>query len=193
MSHPKDRSSIAILPYLDSAQQQLLTTTAMMWQQVKDFVRNIPDLLVPKVVYVEIPLDKQLSDAIAKSVNDPAFRSRLLAHPRPALSSLGIEIPLQQQITVLESTSTQTFLILPIMTDREIEHLQAGVSSQRSMRSVRSSIVLKTWQDPDYKTRLYTDPKAVLIAEGIKIPELATVKVLENNLENLYLVIPTIH
>jgi Nitrile hydratase, alpha chain len=193
MSHHKDRSSIARLPYLDSAQQQLITNITTMWQQIGDFVRNIPDLLVPKVVHVEIPLDKQLSDAIAQSIHDPAFRTQLLAHPRQALSSLGIGIPLPQQITVLESTSTQTFLILPIMTDLEIEHLQAGVSSQRSMRSVRSSIILKAWQDPDYKARLCAEPKAVLIAEGVKIPELATVKVLENNSENLYLVIPTIH
>jgi Nitrile hydratase, alpha chain len=193
MPHPNDRSSIARLPYLDSAQQRLITTIATMWQQVKDFVRNIPDLLVPKVVRVEIPLDKQLSDAIAQSLHDPAFRIQLLAHSRQALSSLGIEIPPQQQVTVLESTSTQTFLILPIMTDREIEHLQAGVSSQRSMRSVRSRIILKTWQDPDYKARLCTDPKAVLIAEGVKIPDLATVKVLENSSEYLYLVIPAIH
>ncbi len=193
MSHHKDRSLIARLPYLDSAQQQLITTIAAMWQQVRDFVRNIPDLLVPKIVHVEVPIDKQLSDAIAQAVHDRAFRTQLLTHPKQALGSLGIELPPPQQVTALESTSTQTFLVLPIMTDREIEHLQAGVSSQRSLRSVRSRIILKTWQDPDYKARLYADPKAVLIAEGVKIPDLATVKVLENSSEYLYLVIPAIH
>ncbi len=193
MPHPKDRSSVTKLPYLDSAQQRTISTALPIWQQVKAFVQNIPDLLVPKVVHVEIPLDKQLSDAIAQAIHDRAFRTQLIAHPKQALIGLDITLPPHQQVTVLESTPTQIFLVLPIMTDREIEHLQAGMSARRTLRSVRSQIILKTWQDPAYKTRLCDDPKAVLIAEGVKIPALATVAVLENSSEHLYLVIPSIH
>lgn len=193
MPHSKYRSSSTKLSYLDSAQQESIATITRIWQRLNDFVKNIPDLLVPKVVHEQISLEKQLSEAIALAIHDPDFRTQLLAHPKPTLSRLDIRLPPQQQVTVLESSATETFLVLPIMTDREIEDLQAGVSSARSLRSVRSQIILKTWQDPDYKARLYADPTAVLIAEGVKIPDRTTVKVLENSLEHLYLVIPSIH
>jgi Nitrile hydratase, alpha chain len=164
-----------------------------MWNRFQTFLQTIPALLTPQPVRMEPALDNLLSDAISKAVHDPAFRTQLLAHPQQTLASEKIDIPPQQQVIVVESTAEQIFLVLPIQIDREREILQTGLNSQDSLRAIRSKIILHAWQDPDYKAKLLSDPKAVLIAEGFQIPIAATVKVLENDLEHLHLVIPCLH
>jgi hypothetical protein len=181
------------MPYLENAQQNLLSTAAAILERLQHFVKTIPALLVPQVVDVEVSLESRLSDAIAQAVRDPEFRQQLLDRPKQALAKVNIRIPPQQEIAVLEATSTQTYLVLPIATDREIEELQAGVNSHRSLRAIRSKILLNAFADPDYRSRLVADPKAVLIEAGFQISIDTQVRVLENSLEHLYLVIPAIH
>jgi Nitrile hydratase, alpha chain len=164
-----------------------------MWNRFQILLQTIPDLLTPQPVRIERSLDERLSDAIAQAVHEPKFRAQLLDRPKQTLASLDIQIPPAQAVFALESTPQQTFLVIPVMTDREIEILRAGLNSGRALRATRSRIMLKAWQDPDYKARLLADPKAVLITEGFQIPDTATVKVLENDAEHLYLVIPNLH
>jgi Nitrile hydratase, alpha chain len=181
------------MPYLENTQQNLFSTAAAIWKRWQQLVKSIPTLLVPQVVHVEVSLESQLSDAIAQAVRDPEFRQQLLDLPKPALARLNIRIPSQQEITVLAATATQTYLVLPIATDLEIEQLQAGVNSHRSLRALRSKILLNAFQDRDYRSRLVADPKAVLAEAGFQIPIDTQVRVLENSLEHLYLVIPAVH
>jgi Nitrile hydratase, alpha chain len=193
MQHP-DRSLIDNkMPYLENAQQNLLSTAAAILERLQDFVKTIPTLLVPQVVHVEVSLESQLSDAIAEAVRDREFRQQLLDRPKQALASRNLRIPPLQEVTVLAATSTQTYLVLPISTEAEIERVRAGVNSPRSLRSIRSKILLNAFEDPDYRSRLVADPKAVLIEAGFQIPIDTQVRVLENSSEHLYLVIPAIH
>jgi hypothetical protein len=164
-----------------------------MWNRFQTFFQTIPELLTPQPVRIARSLDELLSDAIAQAVRDPQFRTQLLDRPKQALASLDIPIPISQAVVALESTHQETFLVIPIMTEREIEILQAGLNSGRALRATRSRIILQAWEDPAYKARLLADPKAVLIAEGFQFPDTATVKVLENDAEHLYLVIPNLH
>jgi Nitrile hydratase, alpha chain len=181
------------MPYLENAQQNLLSTVAAILERLQDFVKTIPKLLVPQVVHVEVSLEAQLSDAIAQAVRDPEFRQQLLDRPKQALASIYIRLPPLQEVTVLAATSTQTYLVLPIATEDEIERVRAGVNSPRSLRALRSKILLNAFEDPDYRSRLVADPKAVLIEAGFQIPIDTQVRVLENSSEHLYLVIPAIH
>jgi hypothetical protein len=119
--------------------------------------------------------------------------AQLLDRPQQALASLDIQLPPTQAVFVVESTPQQNFLVIPMMTDREVEILQSGLNSGRALRATRSRIILKAWQNADYKAQLLTDPKAILVAEGFQIPDVATVRVLENDPAHLYLVIPTFH
>jgi Nitrile hydratase, alpha chain len=193
MQHPDRSLTDNKMPYLENAQQNLLANAAAILERLQHFVKTIPSLLVPQVVHVEVSLESQLSDAIAQAVRDPEFRQQLLDRPKPALASQHVRIPPLQEVTVLEATSAQTYLVLPIATDLEIEQLQAGVNSPRSLRSIRSKILLNAFEDPDYRSRLVADPKAVLIEAGFQIPIDTQVRVLENSSEHLYLVIPAIH
>jgi Nitrile hydratase, alpha chain len=181
------------MPYLENAQQNLVSTAAAILERLQHFVKTIPTLLVPQVVHVEVSLESQLSDAIAQAVRDRSFRQQLLDRPKQALARVNIRTPPQQEISVLEATSTQTYLVLPIATEDEIERVRAGVNSQRSLRSIRSKILLNAFEDPDYRSRLVADPKTVLIEAGFQIPIDTQVRVLENSSEHLYLVIPAIH
>jgi Nitrile hydratase, alpha chain len=193
MQHPDRSLTDNKMPYLENAQQNLLANAAAILERLQHFVKTIPSLLVPQVVHVEVSLESQLSDAIAQAVRDPEFRQQLLDRPKQTLASLHLRLPPQQEITVLEATSTQTYLVLPIATDREIEELQAGVNSHRSLRAIRSQILLKAFADPDYRSRLVADPKTVLTEAGFQMSIDTNVRVLENSLEHLYLVIPAIH
>jgi hypothetical protein len=185
MQHPDRSLTNHKMPYLENAQQNLVSTAAAILERLQDFVKTIPTLLVPQVVHVEVSLESQLSDAIAQAVRDRSFRQQLLDRPKQALARVNIHTPPQQEISVLEATSTQTYLVLPIATEDEIALVRAGVNSPRSLRSIRSKILLNAFEDPDYRSRLVADPKAVLIE--------AQVRVLENSAEHLYLVIPAIH
>lgn len=169
------------------------TAKLTMWNQFQTLLQNIPDLLTPKPVRVEVSLDEQLSDAIAQAVKNPAFRAQLIDRPKQTLASIDIQIPPEREVTVVESTPGQTFLVIPIMTEREVEILQAGLNSGRANRANRSRLLLEAGRNPDYKARLITDPKAILIDEGFPIPDNVTVKILENSSEHLHLVIPFVH
>ena len=154
------------------------------WPRFQTFASAIADFLTPKIVHVEVPIEQLLSDAIAQAVSDSTFRQQLIDRPKPTLASLDIHLPDRQAVTVLESNSTATFLVLPIMTDREIAYLRSGLDSRRSQRALRSIIILKAWQDSDYKARLIADPQTVLIEAGLKLPAANNIQVLENNLDH---------
>jgi hypothetical protein len=181
------------MPNLQNEANDQLLNKLPIWHQFQNFLQTIPALLTPQPVRIEPSLDEQLSDAIAHAVHNSTFRTQLLANPKQALASQKIQIPAEQAVIAMESTPGHTFLVIPIMTDREVEVLRASANSPRALRAIRSRVLLKAWQDPDYKSRLCADPKALLIAEGFQIGDGATVTVMENDATHLYLVIPQIH
>jgi hypothetical protein len=50
---------------------------------------------------------------IAKAWTDSAFRDLLLADPRKALESVGIQVPEPVKVTVLENDSKNLYFVLP--------------------------------------------------------------------------------
>ncbi len=160
------------------------------WQKA---LARLRDLFTPQPVWRDITLETQLAAAIERALHDPEFRLQLFAHPKLTLARIDIQIPPQQAVTVLASTSTQTYFVLPILTEQEIAYLQAGVNSHHPRRAIRSQIILKTHRDPEYKANLLAHPSQVLIAEGFNLPQSVNIKVLANSPEHLYMVIPTSH
>ena len=53
-------------------------------------------------------------------------------------------------------------------------------------------IIAKCWADEAFKQRLLADPAGTLKQEGVEIPAGVTVKVVENTVRVLHLVIPVI-
>ena len=52
---------------------------------------------------------------IARAVQDPAFRARLLADPRAAFAELGLNIPPEVKIEAVEETAGKYYLVLPAL------------------------------------------------------------------------------
>jgi hypothetical protein len=188
MPTPKARSIRLFISLKNPSFMQL-----PLWQRLQSFLQSLPTLLTPQPVRIEVPLDQQLSEAIAQATRDPVFRQMLLTRPKEALDSIHIHLPARQQVSVVESTAAETFLVLPVMTEAEITILQAGAQSTRAQRAARSRIVLQAGADPEYRAKLLNNPKEVLIAEGFKIPASTAVKILEDSVEQLHLVIPAVH
>ncbi|WP_379154378.1 NHLP leader peptide family RiPP precursor [Paenibacillus sp. sgz5001063] len=56
---------------------------------------------------------------------------------------------------------------------------------------LRNQVIQKAWEDPGFKQRLLTDPKAALQeALGIQLPDDITLKTVEEGSNEFYLVIP---
>ena len=74
---------------------------------------------------------RQYRDLIQKASNDPAFRTRLVKHPREVLKQEGWEIPDGLEVRVVENTDTLMHLTLPAssgLTDEELDKVAGGVS-----------------------------------------------------------------
>ncbi|MEK5235029.1 NHLP leader peptide family RiPP precursor [Paenibacillus sp. FSL L8-0470] len=56
---------------------------------------------------------------------------------------------------------------------------------------LRNQVIQKAWEDPSFKQKLLTDPKAALKeALGINLPDHITLKTVEEGSNEFYLVIP---
>ena len=66
------------------------------------------------------------------------------------------------------------------------------MSDAPKLRSdVEKELVLKAWEDDEFKQRLISDPKGVLAeAYGADLPEMMDVKVVEEDMQTLYIVLP---
>lgn len=51
-------------------------------------------------------------------------------------------------------------------------------------------IVTRCWQDEEFKKSLLADPRAILEAEGVDVPEGITIKVVEDTAQVRHFVIP---
>ena len=57
-------------------------------------------------------------------------------------------------------------------------------------RELEDQIIARAWQDDSFKEELVSNPEAALSREGISLPESIEVKVLEENTNILYIVLP---
>ncbi|WP_151733177.1 NHLP leader peptide family RiPP precursor ['Paenibacillus yunnanensis' Narsing Rao et al. 2020] len=56
---------------------------------------------------------------------------------------------------------------------------------------LKNQVIQKAWEDPGFKQKLLTDPKAALFeALGIHLPDHITLKAVEEGSNEFYLVIP---
>jgi hypothetical protein len=67
------------------------------------------------------------AQAIARAVQDPAYRARLLADPRAVFAELGLSIPPEVEIQAVEETAGQYYLVLPAL-ERTGRHAGASLS-----------------------------------------------------------------
>jgi len=74
-----------------------------------------------------------LSKVIAKAWNDPEFKSVLLGDPVKVLTEMGISIPKDVNVRIVEDTDNLIHMILPLppteeLTMDELNRLSGGIS-----------------------------------------------------------------
>ncbi len=80
------------------------------------------------------------SQLIAQAAQDAAFRDRLVSDPKSVLAEQGLVIPDDIQVSVLQESPTQYFLVLPalgraesgeaiVLSDQELEAVSGGATS----------------------------------------------------------------
>ncbi len=61
----------------------------------------------------------------------------------------------------------------------------------KTRNDIEKELVLKAWEDEEFKQRLVSDPKAVIAEKyGAELPDAIDVKVVEENMQTLYIVLP---
>jgi hypothetical protein len=135
----------------------------------------------------------QLTQVMAKAIHEHEFRSSFMENPKVILDEMNIPIPTAQNVTVLESREGEIVFVLPVLTEEEVSQLRNSLNTVHPQRSVRSRVLLKAREYPEYKAKLIQEPKTMLKAEGLPIPDTSTVTVLENSPEQLYIVLPHVH
>jgi hypothetical protein len=77
---------------------------------------------------------------IAKAIEDPAYKQRLLSNTRAVLAEeLGTELPEDVSVQVLQQSSKHLYLVLPIDID---ELVRDGIISQSELESVAGASLI---------------------------------------------------
>ena len=78
------------------------------------------------------------AQVLAQAVQDPAFRARLLAEPKAVFAEMGLSIPPEVKVQVLQETAEQYYLVLPAtvarragasLSDADLEQVAGGAST----------------------------------------------------------------
>jgi hypothetical protein len=83
---------------------------------------------------------------LAKAAQDAEFRRELLADPRAAIKAvLGVQLPADIQVTVLEETDRNLYLVLPAkasdeLSDEELDQVTGGATGGGSKGTVLGTI-----------------------------------------------------
>ena len=113
---------------------------------------------------------------IAKAWADPDFKARLIADARTALRSMDIETGNLAELTVVENTP-------------DLHHVVVCTLCSCYPRMILG--VPPAWyKSTAYRSRVVSEPRAVLHEFGVDLPDHAEVRVLDSTADMRFLVIP---
>lgn len=125
-----------------------------------------------------------VQEALQKIWNDPEFKKKLFANPKPVLAELGMNVPAGQNVKIWENTPHEMNFVLPNKAE-----MPANYDPEATNATI-GKVIKKAWKDPAFKAKLLSNPKdAVADAAGIELPASLKVRVHEDSpsLKNLIL------
>jgi hypothetical protein len=81
------------------------------------------------------------AQVLAQAVQDPAFRARLLAEPKAVFADMGLNIPQDGKIQVVQETAEQYYLVLPAL---ERAGRRAGVSLSDAELNTSPGVLIRS-------------------------------------------------
>ena len=126
-----------------------------------------------------------MQEALDKIWNDPEFKKKLLANPKPVLAELGLQIPAGTDVKVHENTPHQMNFVLPNKAE-----MPAGYDPETT-DPVVGRLIKKAWADATFKKKLLTDPKPIIAdATGVELPGDVSVKIHEDTPGVKHMILP---
>jgi hypothetical protein len=147
---------------------------------------------------------------ITRALKDEGFKQELMANPKAVVEKeLGTKLPDNMEYNVIEETEAALYIVLPSnpyeeLTEPELQAL-LGLTLEDIARWVFEqqrntvldevssvAIITRVWKDEAFKQELLSNPKKTLTNEwGISIPGSFDLQVILENLNTLYLVLPS--
>jgi Nitrile hydratase, alpha chain len=88
------------------------------------------------------------ADIIAKAWKDEAFKQELLSNPNATLKALGLKVPSNVEVQVIEETANKVYLVLPskpsVITDTELSDEQLEAVAGGRMAEATKKLTSKT-------------------------------------------------
>jgi hypothetical protein len=125
---------------------------------------------------------------VAKMWTDEGFKKKLLQNPKQVLQQNGITAPNNLTIKILEDEDNVVHLVFPGPA-KTVEDLKF-ILDLAGLPKKFQDVFTKAWQDPNFKKKLFKNPEQVLKEAGILLPSGKNYKVIENDANMLYFVIP---
>jgi len=113
---------------------------------------------------------------VARAWVDPAFKSRLAANPKAAAAELGIDATSYAELVIVENTE-------------RLHHLVVCTLCSCYPRTLLG-IPPDWYKSLPYRSRAVTDPRGVMKAFGLELPDSVEVRVLDSTADMRYLVVP---
>ncbi len=113
---------------------------------------------------------------VARAWVDPAFKSRLVANPKAAAAELGIDATSYAELVIVENTE-------------RLHHLVVCTLCSCYPRTLLG-IPPDWYKSLPYRSRAVTDPRGVMKAFGLELPDSVEVRVLDSTADMRYLVVP---
>jgi len=146
---------------------------------------------------------------IAKSFEDELFKQDLLSNPKAIVEQeLGITLPEEIEINVLEETENILYIVLPGNPYNGIPESELKTSLGMSYEDVAQwvlnqqrnvfldeassiTIISRAWNDEIFKQEIIINPNQIIEKElGLKVPDELEVKVFEEVSNTIYIVLP---
>jgi hypothetical protein len=125
------------------------------------------------------------ADLMQRLVKDPDFREQIKNNPRETLKLNKVELPEGIDVEVHEDDPTTIHSVLPVEGDEK----QLEVAKRAN--PVAAKVWEAAWSDPDYKRRLFSEPRAAFKElTNLSPPESMKLVPLENTRDKLHIVLP---
>jgi len=130
-----------------------------------------------------------LEKIAVRAWEDSEFKEELLKNPKVVIEGeTGDKIPEGLEIQVVEDTLTTRHLILP---RQGTIVLESGETEPAGTDDPLSEVITKAVEDSSFRERLISNPNAVVAEElGVELPEGAEIRVIEQQDNLRYFVIP---
>lgn len=114
--------------------------------------------------------------------SDASFKQDFISNPKATLSQAGIEVADSVDLTVLEETDSNVYLVIPT----------AEVASDfQTEGDLIAQLIARAASDEALRHEMLADPKSVIAREtGLVIPEESNVQVFQQTDDKAYFVLP---